>query len=265
LVIGGFRGERGRKLAETLKTAVQERFGFVSPAEDIPLLEKLRRLHRRTERTATFLRQHLCGSDGRHSSGQQLHTGDAAARGILTGEIVALEDLLYELFGLGRGQASILPLCTADAVMSILRTFDLSRDFRAWLGGRPNETAVPADLAQRIDTSLSLLQRAIATEEAAAGQTGQPAIPENGPVVLRGPGDCPIVGGVQKRPLTLPQYEVVKAVLQAGERGLSKDELNRNSKHEDARKILKRLADSDADWEAIIHFAGRAGGRYRIG
>jgi hypothetical protein len=91
------------------------------------------------------------------------------------------------------------------------------------------------------------------------------ARPEDGRrVVLHGPGERPIVGGAEKRPLTLPQYDVVKALLEAGERGLSKDELDRKSKHGDARKILKRLADSDADWKAVISFPGKRGGGYRI-
>jgi hypothetical protein len=90
--------------------------------------------------------------------------------------------------------------------------------------------------------------------------------PQNGPpVFLKGPGERPIVRGVEKDRLTLPQYYVVRALLEAGERGLSKDELDHKSKHGDARKILKRLADSDPDWKAVISFPGRSGGGYRIG
>jgi len=70
---------------------------------------------------------------------------------------------------------------------------------------------------------------------------------------------------MKREPLTLPQYDVVKALLGAGVRGLSKDKLDRKSKHGDARKILKRLADSDPDWEEAISFPGKPGGRYRIG
>jgi hypothetical protein len=89
--------------------------------------------------------------------------------------------------------------------------------------------------------------------------------PEDPPrVVLRGLGERPIVGGVEKSPLTRAQHDVVKTLLDAGERGLSKDELECESKHGDARKILKRLAESDPGWKAVIHFAGRTGGGYRI-
>jgi hypothetical protein len=84
-------------------------------------------------------------------------------------------------------------------------------------------------------------------------------------VVLRGPAEGPFVLGREKRPLTLAQYDVVKALLDAGERGLSKDELDRQSGHGDARKLLKRLAALDDDWQAVIHFPGKPGGGYRIG
>jgi hypothetical protein len=131
-------------------------------------------------------------------------------------------------------------------------------------------------LVQRSNGSLSVgAAEGLTLVEAVAGLTAAPgtfpitkasAEPANVPrVVLRGLGAGPIVGGVEKRSLTLPQYDVVKAVLEAGERGLSKDALDRKSKHGDARKILKRLAESDADWKAVIHFPGRAGGGYRIG
>jgi len=41
--------------------------------------------------------------------------------------------------------------------------------------------------------------------------------------------------------------------------------LDRKSKHGDTRKILKRLAESDPDWKAVIHFPGKPGVGYRIG
>lgn len=105
----------------------------------------------------------------------------------------------------------------------------------------------------------------LSAEPSAPNDPGVPA-PVNRPqVVLRGHGKRPIVSDVEKDPLTLPQYDVVNALLEAGERGLSKDELDRKSKHGDARKILKRLAESDPDWNTVIHFPGKPRGGYRIG
>jgi hypothetical protein len=86
------------------------------------------------------------------------------------------------------------------------------------------------------------------------------------PVELRGRGQPPVVCGIQKeRPLTVPQYDVVGVLLTAGEKGLTKDELVKVSMHADARGILRRLADSDPDWSAVIKFPGKPGVRYRIG
>jgi hypothetical protein len=83
-------------------------------------------------------------------------------------------------------------------------------------------------------------------------------------VVLHGQGKCPVVLGKSKPVLTFAQDNVVTALLQAGEGGLSKDELARNSGHTDALGILRRLAGKDPDWAAVIRFAGQTGGRYRI-
>jgi len=83
-------------------------------------------------------------------------------------------------------------------------------------------------------------------------------------VALRGREEEPIVLGKTKRKLTLPQYNVVKALLDAGDVGLTKDELVSKSGHEDARGILTRLAKKDPDWKQVIHFAGQTGGGYRI-
>ncbi|MFT5528138.1 MAG: hypothetical protein ACI9HK_006126 [Pirellulaceae bacterium] len=63
---------------------------------------------------------------------------------------------------------------------------------------------------------------------------------------------------------TSAQYDVVLALLNASDKGLTKDELEKNSKHGDSRKILKRLAEKDSDWNAVISFPGSTGMGYRI-
>jgi hypothetical protein len=83
-------------------------------------------------------------------------------------------------------------------------------------------------------------------------------------VLLYGRGDPPIVHGLPKRPLTKPRYEVVKVLLMAGDAGLSKSQLEDKSLHGDARRILSRLAESDAGWDSVISFPGIPGGGYRI-
>jgi hypothetical protein len=99
----------------------------------------------------------------------------------------------------------------------------------------------------------------------AAQELSEVARPPKGPrVVLRGREEAPIVLGMPKPKLTLPRYNVVKALLDAGEAGLTKDELVNKSRHQDARGILNRLANSDPDWKQVIHFAGQTCGGYRI-
>jgi hypothetical protein len=84
------------------------------------------------------------------------------------------------------------------------------------------------------------------------------------PVVLGTPDDRPIVLGKQKPLLSPATYDVVLALLNAGEEGLGKDDLDAKSRRTEARKYLKALAAKDADWKAVIHFPGRSWKRYRI-
>jgi hypothetical protein len=84
-------------------------------------------------------------------------------------------------------------------------------------------------------------------------------------VILSGKTKQPLVRGKPKPVLRLTQFNVVKALLDVGESGLTVDQLVHHSGHTDARGILRRLADSDPAWRAVIHFPGKTGGRYRIG
>jgi hypothetical protein len=88
---------------------------------------------------------------------------------------------------------------------------------------------------------------------------------ESGPrVTLRGREEGPIVLGRVKPKLTKGQYDVVLALNEAGDAGLTKDDLARKSGHDDARGILTRLARKDDDWKQVIKLAGVTGGGYRI-
>jgi hypothetical protein len=84
-------------------------------------------------------------------------------------------------------------------------------------------------------------------------------------VILAGTTKQPIVRGTPKPVLRHAQYHVVKALLDAGETGLTVDQLVHHSGHTDARGILKRLAESGEGWRSVLHFPGRAGGHSRIG
>jgi hypothetical protein len=72
------------------------------------------------------------------------------------------------------------------------------------------------------------------------------------------------VRGKSKDRLTNAQYDVVNTLLDAGKRGLSKDELAQKSRHQDALGVVRRLRRNDPDWASVIQMAGKPGGRYRI-
>jgi hypothetical protein len=74
----------------------------------------------------------------------------------------------------------------------------------------------------------------------------------------------PRVNGVSKPRLTTARFNIVKALLDAGETGLTGDELAKRSGHGGAVNTLKSLAASDPDWGGVIQLAGKPGGRYRI-
>jgi hypothetical protein len=83
-------------------------------------------------------------------------------------------------------------------------------------------------------------------------------------VELRGRGEPPLVLGNAKPLLTVAQYDVIGALLEAGDGGLNKDDLEIKGKHSDARRILKRLSKSDPDWAKVISLPGGTGKRYRL-
>jgi hypothetical protein len=81
------------------------------------------------------------------------------------------------------------------------------------------------------------------------------------PVMLR--GRQLIVSGQPRGPLlSQAQYEVVKALLGAGEAGLTREKLEAVSG--DARGILQRLARTYLGLGAVIEFPGKGRTRYRI-
>jgi hypothetical protein len=145
----------------------------------------------------------------------------------------------------------------------------------------PNHGSLNTDAAVvcLADASFFLQQAAEAVRPLAGCPTGDvenlrkvPAadIPDIEPVAaseqvqLFGPGEHPMVKGEQKPPLSRAAYDVVCALIRAGKTGLTKDRLDTESGHGDARKTMKRLADGDRDWKAVLVFPGKPGRGYRI-
>lgn len=86
----------------------------------------------------------------------------------------------------------------------------------------------------------------------------------SGRVLVFGQDQPPTVDGRPKSTMTRAQYDVILALLQAGEAGLTKTQLTTNSKHGGALGVLKTLAQSDPDWNTVISFPRTTGKRYRV-
>jgi hypothetical protein len=118
--------------------------------------------------------------------------------------------------------------------------------------------SVPPRLQLLADAAASSVLHSTRSSSTDVGTTKTP------PVELRGQGEQPVVLGKVKPVLSLAQYNVLMALMSAGPVGYSKDELDRESGHTEARKILRRLAASDPDWAKVVKLPGSPGKRYRL-
>jgi hypothetical protein len=83
-------------------------------------------------------------------------------------------------------------------------------------------------------------------------------------VIVEGRADSSRVDGRELPRLTSAQFDVVKALQKAGERGLTGDELVDKSGHGGAVNTLKRLARTSEEWRELICLPGSPGHRYRL-
>jgi hypothetical protein len=168
-------------------------------------------------------------------------------------------DTLFISMGVASGQDRVYSLPTLEPIWNAAHALNLG-DVPPW----PGEPQTGPEAFKLLEAMAKWCRLRIA--ERACDPARTPPPPEDGPrVVLRGRNQGPIVLAKEKQKLTLAQYNVVKTLLDAGEVGLTKDTLVEKSRHTDARGVLARLADTDDDWKAVIHFAGEPGGGYRIG
>lgn len=80
-------------------------------------------------------------------------------------------------------------------------------------------------------------------------------------VVLKSSNESPIVCGVSKAVLSDAKYCTIKALITAGQEGLSKDQME--SHCASARAVLRDLV-KDPDWKRAIWLPGKFRNRYRI-
>jgi len=83
-------------------------------------------------------------------------------------------------------------------------------------------------------------------------------------VKLHAPDEEPEIDGLPVPKLPAAQYDVIKALLEAGRLGLGKDDLDNKSGHTEARKRLKATAEKSAAWKDVIVFPGTTGRKYRV-
>jgi hypothetical protein len=121
-----------------------------------------------------------------------------------------------------------------------------------------------AVFAKRLTVAVELLQKITEPQQLRGQARLDVKVNSNRSVLLGKRGDQPVVHCKKKDVLNNTRYDVVKALLDAGDTGLTKDKLKEKSGHEDALGILRRLANSDPDWGRVIQFPGSSYGGYRI-
>ncbi len=198
----------------------------------------------------------------------------------IDGHIFHIYDLFYSAYGWPDRRR--VDLHEKSEPLEDLNQSESPRDFamkRLYVSAAADKMFSPLENPERlskIEAAARRLLDLVATECSPAflwGGDGTTPLAESGgnleaaaePMVVLGEfGDEPRVNGRKKVRLTLPQFHVLTALMEAGEIGLSQDELKRDSGHGDPVNTLKRLAKADGDWHSVIRLAGRPGGRYRL-
>ena len=156
-----------------------------------------------------------------------------------------------------------------------LRSLATATDYATWARegqSTPVLVSIQEDELAALRVVLGLLPRlGVLPEADRAAPTQTPTsgapwpsseTPDSVPVILLGARLGPLVLGRRKERLTSAQFQVVSALIEAGERGLGKANLSRVGG--DAVNVLKRLAKSDPGWGAVIELPGQKGSGYRI-
>jgi hypothetical protein len=178
--------------------------------------------------------------------------------------------------GVADGVSWLCRLLDIFMAENTLETMAAAEDFASWSAGccpLPQIVTVREDELRALHVALCWLPGLDSTSETGDSRALPPApLPPSPPheasevpvpVVLISPSVRPFVLGRSKAKLTPAQFLVVKALMAAGEAGLTKARLLKVTG--DAMNVLKRLAKSDKDWAAVVQLPGRSGRRYRLG
>ena len=184
--------------------------------------------------------------------------------------------------GLGR-----TPRSEANQAGSLRNIADDARrwldHFRADSGPFPAWPQTVADAEADLDAVLSRIVLLCGTADggtAAAPHDVPPAPPEagttdagkpepiaaspSGRVKLFGPHDPPLIDERPAAPLTAAQYRAVKALLDAGADGMTKDRLFAKCEGDPLKALRNRRDKPGSPWKAVDPFPGRTGGGYRF-
>lgn len=186
----------------------------------------------------------------------------------------ALRDMLLDRFGFGMGRGEMLlhASLSGGQNLSISQLWPCVNQLATWFdehcpsdGERPTALApVPTTLYKAFFQATEVVCAEAAADdpqpeakEIETQRTLQPVI-ESKFVQLFGPGEQPRVRDKKKPILTKARYDVVAALIRAGEAGLHKDTLAEKSKHSEPQKRLYELV-KDQDWKSVICLPGKNG------
>ena len=97
-----------------------------------------------------------------------------------------------------------------------------------------------------------------------AAATNNPLARPACPVSVRSEAERRVRVNGRETTLTVPQFDVIRVLIDRFPDGATKDDLNRLSRHTDGRGILVRLS-RDSLWKDVIAFPGSPGaGGYRL-
>lgn len=178
----------------------------------------------------------------------------------VAGCVAALLDEDYRCGGAGEdypgGAATCAVLDLADSER--VRAYEDLNDRREWKDELRQRAWKHADECRAVKSRMAE-QASGKSEE---GHPTEVARSPSGKVILYGPGYPPRVSGHLMKKLSNRRYDLIAALVEAGEDGLTKDCME--SVVPSARRMLKKLRHDDKHWRSAIQMAEETGQGYRI-
>lgn len=178
----------------------------------------------------------------------------------VAGCVAALLDEDYRYGGAGEdypgGAATCAVLDLADSER--VRAYEDLNDGREWKDELRQRAWKHADECRAVKSRMAEEASGKSKED----QPSEVARSPSGNVILYGRGYPPSVSGHLRKKLSNRQYDLIVALLKAGEEGLTKDFME--SVVPSARRMLTKLRRDDDHWRSAIQMAEETGQGYRI-